>query len=182
MKYPCRRGGRTGGSRDVGTHSVTHVDAPWHYNSEIEGTLSTTVDELPLEWFFADIVVVDMTHKADGEKIEAAEVERALARFGYELKPRDIVLVRTGREAFYGQPDYVFKECAATAGATRWLYERGARVMEIDGSRLIAFNRWAQSGAGRGRKVRRARRCQAARGSMALEPHCRRRRVTGRSR
>jgi kynurenine formamidase len=116
----------------LGTHSVTHVDAPWHYNSEIQGTRPATIDELPLEWFFADGVVVDMTHKADGEKVEAAEVETALARVQYELKPRDIVLVRTGRDAFYGQPDYVFRGCAVTAAATRWLHERGVRVMGID--------------------------------------------------
>jgi kynurenine formamidase len=116
----------------LGTHSVTHVDAPWHYNSEIQGTRSATIDELPLEWFFADGVVLDMTRKADGEKVEAGEVEAALASSGYELKPRDIVLVRSGRDAFYGQPDYAFKGCAVTAQATRWLYERGVRVMGID--------------------------------------------------
>ena len=91
----------------LGTHSVTHVDAPWHYNSQIQGRRAATIDELPLEWFFADGVVLDMTRKADGEKVEVGDVEAALADLGYSLKPLDIVLVRTGRDAFYGQPDYV---------------------------------------------------------------------------
>ena len=47
----------------LGTHSVTHVDAPWHYNSQIQGREAATIDELPLEWFFADGVVLDMTAK-----------------------------------------------------------------------------------------------------------------------
>jgi kynurenine formamidase len=116
----------------LGTHSVTHVDAPWHYNSQIQGQRAATIDELPLEWFFSDGVVLDMTHKADGERVEAGDVEAALASIGYTLKPLDIVLVRTGRDAFYGQPDYVLRGCGVSPEATRWLYKRGVRVMGID--------------------------------------------------
>ncbi|MHB1558989.1 MAG: cyclase family protein [Isosphaeraceae bacterium] len=116
----------------LGTHSVTHVDAPWHYNSNIRGERAATIDELPLEWFFADGVVLDMTAKADGEKIGVPDVETALAVIGYTPKPLDIVLLRTGRDAFYGQPDYVWRGPAVGPDATRWLYERGVRVMGID--------------------------------------------------
>ena len=73
-----------------------------------------------------------MTHKADGEKVDAADVEAALANLGYQIQPRDIMLIRTGRDAFFGQPDYVFRGPAITAGATHWLYDRGVRVMGID--------------------------------------------------
>jgi kynurenine formamidase len=116
----------------LGTHNVTHVDAPWHYNSQIQGRKAATIDELPLEWFFGDAVVLDMTLKADGEKVDVADIQSALEKIGYALKPRDIVLVRTGRDAFYGQPDYMFRGCAVTVQATRWLYDRGVRVMGID--------------------------------------------------
>ena len=37
----------------LATHSVTHVDAPWHYNSVIQGQRAASIDELPLEWFHA---------------------------------------------------------------------------------------------------------------------------------
>lgn len=115
-----------------GTHDSTHVDAPWHYNSQIQGQRAQTIDELPLEWFFSDGVVLDMSAKADGDAMTVADAEAELARIGYALKPRDIVLVRTGRDAFYDQPDYMFRGCGVTAEATRWLYERGIRVMGID--------------------------------------------------
>jgi kynurenine formamidase len=116
----------------LGTHSVTHVDAPWHYNSTIQGEPAATIDQLPLEWFFADGVVLDMTAKADGEKVESGDVEAALVSIWYTLKPFDIVLLRTGRDAFYGQADYVLRGPAVSPEATRWLYERGVRVMGID--------------------------------------------------
>jgi hypothetical protein len=47
----------------LGTHNSTHVDAPWHYNSTIEGRRAETIEELPLEWFFGPGVVVDFTDK-----------------------------------------------------------------------------------------------------------------------
>lgn len=116
----------------LGTHSVTHVDAPWHYNSQIQGRRAATIDELPLEWFFSDGVVLDMAHKADGERVEAGDVEAALGAVNYSLKPLDIVLLRTGRDAYYGRADYVLRGCAVSPEATHWLFERGVRVMGID--------------------------------------------------
>lgn len=115
-----------------GTHNSTHVDAPWHYNSRVAGERAQTIDELPLDLFFGDGVVLDIRHKADGEALTVADATAELARIGYRLKPRDIVLVRTGRDAFYGQPDYAFRGPGVTAEATRWLFDQGVRVMGID--------------------------------------------------
>ena len=115
-----------------GTHNSTHVDAPWHYNSTIRGERAQTIDELPLEWFFGPGVVLDMSAKEDGDAMTAAEAEQELGRIGHELQEGDIVLVRTGRDAFYEQPDYVARGPGVTAEATRWLFDRGVRVMGID--------------------------------------------------
>ncbi|NPA31970.1 MAG: cyclase family protein [Chloroflexi bacterium] len=116
----------------LGTHSTTHVDAPYHYNSVIQGQPAATIDELPLEWFFQDGVVLDMTHKADGDPITVEDIQKELERIGYTLKPLDIVLMRTGRDAYYHAPDYIYRGPGVTAEATRWLYDQGIRVMGID--------------------------------------------------
>ena len=42
------------------------------------------------------------------------------------------MLVRTGRDAFIEAPEYLALGPGVSAGATRWLYERGVRVMGID--------------------------------------------------
>ena len=47
-------------------------------------------------------------------------------------EPLDIVLVRTGCDALYDRPDYMGHGPGVTAEATRWLYQRGVRVMGID--------------------------------------------------
>jgi kynurenine formamidase len=116
----------------LGTHNSTHLDAPWHYNSHVEGKPAATIDELPLERFFGPGVVLDFKDRADGEAIDAPDVEAALAAIPHELSPSDIVLMRTGRDQFYGQPDYWEHGPGVTAAATRWLYDRGVRVMGID--------------------------------------------------
>ena len=118
--------------RRLGTHNSTHVDAPWHYNSTIRGEPAKRIDELPLEWFFADAVKLSMLGRDDGEAVTAAEVEAELERIGHELRPLDIVLVHTGRDEFYDQMDYIARGPGVTAEATRWMHERGVRVMGID--------------------------------------------------
>ncbi len=107
----------------LGTHNSTHVDAPWHYNSTIGGKPAQTIDELPLEWFHAPGVVVDFTDREDGDAIGAEAIEGELARIGHDLRERDIVLVRTGRDEFYAQPDYVARGPGVTAEATHWLFD-----------------------------------------------------------
>jgi kynurenine formamidase len=115
-----------------GTHNSTHVDAPWHYNSTVGGERAQTIDELALEWFHAPGVVLDFTAREDGDAIDAADVQAELERIAHTLAPLDIVLVRTGRDAFYAELDYMSRGPGVTAGATRWLYEQGVRVMGID--------------------------------------------------
>jgi kynurenine formamidase len=116
----------------LGTHNSTHVDAPWHYNATVAGQRAATIDELPLEWFHAPGVKLGFATRGDGEAITEADLEAALERVGHELRPLDIVLIQTGRDAFYGQADYMARGPGVTAQATHWLFERGVRVMGID--------------------------------------------------
>ena len=52
------------------SHTGTHVDAPFHYGPvSADGTPAKSIDELPLEWFHGDGVVLDLRHKAPGDFI-----------------------------------------------------------------------------------------------------------------
>jgi kynurenine formamidase len=57
---------------------------------------------------------------------------RFWAALDRDVQPLDIVLIRTGRDAFLDAPDYMIKGPGVTAEATRRLYELGTRVMGID--------------------------------------------------
>jgi kynurenine formamidase len=116
----------------LGTHNSTHIDAPWHYNSHIGGERAQTIDELPLEWFHGPGVVLDMTHKDQGDAMTVADTEAALAAAGHELAAGDIVLVRSDGDLAYDEPDYMARGSGVTVEATRWLFDRGVRVMGTD--------------------------------------------------
>jgi kynurenine formamidase len=114
------------------THDTTHLDAPWHFHPTSEGKPARTIDEIPLEWCYSDGVVLDFHHKGKGEEITAAEVQAAVERIGYRLKPLDIVLIRTDAYKHYGEPVYRHIHPGVTKEATLWFIEQGIRVMGID--------------------------------------------------
>jgi len=116
----------------LSTHAGTHVDAPWHYTPTSEGKKARTIDEMPLEWFYGDGVVLDMRHKPRGSAVTVDDFKEALKKIGYQLKPGDIVLVHTGTDRYWGKPEYNSEGCGMTRESTLWLIEQGVRVMGTD--------------------------------------------------
>ncbi|EAW42120.1 MAG: cyclase family protein [Halieaceae bacterium] len=119
------------------THNGTHLDAPYHYHSTMNGKdgnpeRAITIDEVPLEWCFQSGVKLDFRDKADGYVVTAADVEAELARIDHTLKPLEIVLINTAAGEAYGQPDYVSKGCGMGYEATMYLLDRGIRVTGTD--------------------------------------------------
>lgn len=118
----------------ITTHNGTHLDAPWHFASTMSGgERAWTIDEVPLDWCFRPGVKLDFRGFPDGHVVTAREVEAALDRIGYQLRPLDIVLMNTAAAARYGQADYVDSGCGFGREATLWLLDRGVRVMGTDG-------------------------------------------------
>jgi kynurenine formamidase len=116
----------------MGVHSTTHIDAPWHYGPKSAGMRAATIDELPLDKCIGPGVVIDMTHKGDGEIIAVADLEGALTSSGASLAPGTIVLIRTGRDCYLGTPEYWKRGTGMSAAATEWLIDQGVTVMGID--------------------------------------------------
>ena len=117
----------------LSTHGTTHVDAPYHYGpTGPNGEPTMTIDQVPLEWCYGPGVVLDMTHKGDGEIITGADIRGALVQINHTIQPNDIVLVRTGCDQLLGSRDYFTKGPGVTREATEWLLDRGVRVTGID--------------------------------------------------
>jgi len=114
------------------THAGTHMDAPWHFGPLCENKSSKTIDQIPLEWCLGPGVVLDLRFKKPGELILKEDLELALERIHYALKPRDIVLVMTGADKHYTQPDYFSAHAGMGKEATLWLLDQGIKVIGID--------------------------------------------------
>nr|WP_302598284.1 cyclase family protein [uncultured Cellulosilyticum sp.] len=116
----------------LGVHSVTHIDAPWHYGEMTDGKKAMTIDEIPLEWCYGDGVVIDMTHKKDGEVISKQDVKEELEKIGVQLSKGMIVLIHTGRDKIMYTKEYLFRGTGVSREATEWLIDQGIKVMGID--------------------------------------------------
>lgn len=115
------------------THSGTHLDAPYHYHPTMDGgNPALTIDQVPLHWCMSDGVVLDFSHKADGERITSDDIRAELERIDYQIKPLDIVLIRTGADAYWGRPEYLVKGAGMTRESTLYLMDRGIKVVGID--------------------------------------------------
>lgn len=115
------------------THAGTHLDAPWHFASIMDGDKrAITIDEVPLDWCMRPGVKLDFRHFPDGHVVTAKEVEAELDRIGHDLQPLDIVVVNTRAGSRFGQPDYVASGCGMGREATLFLTERGVRITGTD--------------------------------------------------
>jgi kynurenine formamidase len=116
------------------THNGTHLDAPWHFASTMDGGKpAMKCDQIPLEWCFASGVKLDFRGKPDGYVCKADDVQRELDRIGHALKPLDIVLINTAAGGMYGQPNFLDKGCGMGREATLFLLKQGVRVTGTDG-------------------------------------------------
>ena len=116
----------------INTHCATHFDAPWHYTARVGDQKAMTVDQVPLEWCFNHGVRLDVIGKQPGEDITESDLKKAAEIIPYTIQPMDIVLIRTGTSAFYGQEDCEMKNPGVTREATIWLADQGAKVVGID--------------------------------------------------
>jgi kynurenine formamidase len=116
------------------THTGTHLDAPYHHHSTMNGgERAITIDEVPLEWCYGPGVKLDFRTLRDGHVVTVAEVAAELDRIGHVLAPGDIVLVNTAAGGRYGEADYLARGCGMGREATLYLTEHGVRVTGTDG-------------------------------------------------
>lgn len=108
-------------------HVGTHIDSLKHLRHEAPGP-----EGIPLEYCYGDGVVLDFSHKEPGEEITAADLEQALKKIDYELKPLDIVLIYTGAGRINETEDYLTNHSGMAEDATLYLIDKGIKVMGID--------------------------------------------------
>jgi arylformamidase len=109
------------GAVTMGVHNGSHADAPFHFK---EG--ATTIEQMPLETYFGEAVVVDLTSKfRTGERREIGIDDIGSAA---ELAPR--LLLKTG----VWKDSKLFPEWIPVIApdVASWLNERKVKLLGLD--------------------------------------------------
>ena len=114
---------------EFGEHTGTHVDAINHMAREFRGQ---SIDTMRLTMFYTEGICLDLSHKGLRDLIEVADLERALAEAGLEIKQGDTVLLYTDhyRRAF-GTDDW-HNGPGISADAARWLGRQGIAAFGVE--------------------------------------------------
>ncbi len=103
----------------LGSHTGTHIDAPYHF---IDG--APTVDEIPLDALIGPCVVVE--HSGDAH-VSADDLDR------WDL-PSDTtrLLIKTRNSRLWDDTRFREDYIALTADAAKWIVDRGIVLVGID--------------------------------------------------
>jgi kynurenine formamidase len=111
----------------IGDHIGTHVDSLRHLRDDTPGP-----EGIPLEYCFGDGVCLDFRHLPKGAGITVKDMQEALKKIDYTLKPLDIVLIHTGAGALQNSQAYLTDQVGMTAEATHWMLDQGVKMTGID--------------------------------------------------
>jgi len=106
----------------LGSHTGTHVDAPFHFFAD-----GAKIDELPIELFVGRAAVIDMSYKGAKGKIHWED----LAIFEDLMKPGNILLIRTDWSKHWGNEMYYDHPYLTRAAAVEIL-KRGVKLIGVD--------------------------------------------------
>jgi arylformamidase len=106
----------------LGSHTGTHIDAPYHFLKK-----GKKIDEFPIQRFVGDGVQIDLTAKSDRDLIEPGDIEP----YESEIAEGDFVVLRTGRDKYFGTPRYYLHPYLSIAGA-ELLVKMGISLVGID--------------------------------------------------
>jgi len=115
-------------------HTGTHLDAPFHFLDD-----GKTVDQIPLETFMGETLVIDLTSKKAKEIISAPDLQK----YDESVRKYRKVLLNTGWSAHFGKedkPDYYTEFPELDMGAAEWFADRQVLLLGMDFP--APSNRW----------------------------------------
>lgn len=106
----------------IGSHTGTHVDAPYHFNND-----GQKIDEVPLQQFMGRGILFDVTGKNKKEAIILEDIMEKLLH----CQAGDIALFHTGWSKYLGQPAY-YEHPYLKPEVIEELLSRGIKTFFID--------------------------------------------------
>ncbi|RQD68088.1 MAG: cyclase family protein [Tindallia sp. MSAO_Bac2] len=82
----------------LGSHSGTHIDAPWHFSSQ-----GAAIDEIPLDRFIGMGTIIRVKDKKAGESINREDIDP----FTSMIQPGGFLIFNTGWDKYFGTEEYL---------------------------------------------------------------------------
>ncbi|MBQ8306676.1 MAG: cyclase family protein [Blautia sp.] len=109
----------------LNTHTATHLDAPFHFFADMK-----TIDQMPLELFVGEAVIVNLTGVEACHAIGPADLEPYSEKIGKD----SIVLFCTGWSKKRGFSKEYYNDWPYLSGeGAEWLLDKGVKGVGIDG-------------------------------------------------
>ena len=108
----------------MGTHTSTHIDAPYHISKS-----GKTLNDFPVERFIGQGIVLDFSDKGDIYEITREDI----MAHADELKKVDFAILNTGWAKYHGTWDF-FRHPYLSGDAALALVELGIKIVGTDGS------------------------------------------------
>jgi kynurenine formamidase len=125
------------------THTGTHIDTPLHFVPE-----GKSVDQLPVEAFMGEGVVIDLSHKKPKEAITVED----LKKFDDTVKTGDVLMLHTGWDKRFGfNKEYLFEWPFLVEETARYLVDIGVKALGVD---TLSVGGWGGDVAGHGPTTR----------------------------
>jgi arylformamidase len=119
----------------ISSHIGTHIESPYHHIQD-----GTDVAGLSIQRLVGDAVVLDFHSKKAGQAITPADIEDS----GVDIQDGDIVLIYTGFDREYGNPNYDRPYLAQES--VQWLVQRHISCLGIDASGIEKYKAETQPG------------------------------------
>jgi kynurenine formamidase len=111
-------------------HGPTHVDSFSHLDPSDD---APRIDQMRLDTFCGEGTCLDISDLAPREYCDAARLDRALAESPAELRPGDVLLLRTGTaDRRGGTPEYTTDYPGLDESAAAWLWEHRVKIFGVD--------------------------------------------------
>jgi kynurenine formamidase len=111
-------------------HAATHVDALAHFDPSPD---APKIAEMPLETFFGEAVCIDVREYPKGHEVTVAEMERAIAASGQEVRQGDILLFCTDHwNRTQGTPAFLDGFSGVAAECVHWMADRGVKIFGVE--------------------------------------------------
>lgn len=111
-------------------HAATHVDSLAHFDPRAD---APKIAEMPLDTFCGEAICIDVREYPKAHEVTPAEIEKALADGGLDVRDGDILLFCTDHyNQTVGTPAFLDGFSGVAPESVAWMKEKGVKIFGVE--------------------------------------------------